>query len=59
MANIRMRAMQPLFVNHEITVVGKPKPDGSGCEVWALCPDGTIAQEILVSFEDSKVRASM
>jgi hypothetical protein len=32
-------------------IVGKPLPDGSGCQVWALAADGSIAQEVHATFE--------
>lgn len=40
-----MKAMQPLFVNNPIRLVGKPPAGGSRvCEMWAVAPDGSIAQ---------------
>ena len=54
LAELEMRAMQPLFVNQEIVIVGKPVDKGSGCLVWALCPDGTVAQEVRAIFEEER-----
>ena len=65
MAGFEMKAMQPLFVNQEITLVGKPTAgddDGgssSGCIVWALAPDGSIAQELVATFVGGTPRASL
>lgn len=55
LAELEMRAMQPLFVNQAIVIVGKPMEEGSGCLVWALCPDGTVAQEVRVTFEEKVI----
>ena len=45
-----MRARAPLYDTAPFTLVGRPMPDGSGCEVWALTPDKTIAMQATATF---------
>jgi 3-methylfumaryl-CoA hydratase len=40
-----MRARAPLFDTAPYDVVGRPTDGGSGCEVWAVTPGGTIAMQ--------------
>lgn len=45
-----MRARAPLFDNAPFRVVGRPTEDGTGCEVWALTPEGTVAMAATATF---------
>jgi len=44
-----MRARAPLFVDAPLRMVGKPTGP-NGCEVWAVTPEGTIGQNVGVTF---------
>ena len=46
-----MRALQALFVNQPIKLVGKPDAENPDrVELWAVAPDGTIAQQASAIF---------
>jgi 3-methylfumaryl-CoA hydratase len=42
-----MRARAPLFDVAPFTVVGRPTNGGTGAELWAVTPEGTIAMQAL------------
>ncbi len=52
MRDYRMRARAPLFDTAPFRLAGRPAADGSGIEVWALTPEGTVAMQAVASFED-------
>jgi 3-methylfumaryl-CoA hydratase len=37
------QARAPLFVGAPLELRGRPLPDGRGCELWAVTPEGTVA----------------
>jgi 3-methylfumaryl-CoA hydratase len=43
-----MRARAPLFVNEPIEFIGRP--EGDGCSVWALTPQGGVAMSATATF---------
>lgn len=43
-----LRARAPLFDTAPFTVVGRPTAEG--CELWAVTPEGTIAQSVTATF---------
>ena len=48
-ASLALRARAPLFDTQPFTVVGRPTGENT-CELWAVTPDGTIAQSATASF---------
>ena len=48
MRSFSMRARAPLFDTAPFTLVGRPT--ATGCEVWALTPEGTIAMAATAAF---------
>jgi len=48
LASFNLRARAPLFDTAPFTVVGRPTAEG--CELWAVTPEGTIAQSATATF---------
>jgi 3-methylfumaryl-CoA hydratase len=44
--SLSYRAMRPLYDTAPFELCGAPTADGSGCVVWALDPEGAVAQQI-------------
>lgn len=47
-AGFSFRAVNPLFDDAPFTVAGRRSPDGQGCELWALTPEGYVAMQAAV-----------
>jgi len=45
------QARAPLFDTAPFELRGRPAADGTGCEVWAVTPEGTVAMSAQVEFE--------
>lgn len=45
LATFRFKARQPIFDTAPFEIAGNPTPDGTGCRLVALSPEGTIAME--------------
>jgi len=45
-----MRAKAPLFANKPFELVGRPSADGKSADLWAVTPEGTIAQQMQVTY---------
>ena len=45
-----MRAKAPLLANKPFDLVGRPSADGKSADLWAVTPDGTIAQQMQVTY---------
>jgi len=50
--SLSYRAMRPLYDTAPFELCGAPAEDGSGCVVWALDPEGAVAQQIEAEFAD-------
>jgi len=50
--SLSYRAMRPLYDTAPFELCGAPTEDRSGCVVWALDPEGAVAQQIEVEFRD-------
>ena len=48
MTAFSMRARAPLFIDGPVRLVGRPT--GTGCDVWAVTPSGTIAMSASAEF---------
>jgi len=46
LASVSYRAMRPLYDTAPFEVCGAPSDDGEGCVVWALDPEGAVAQQV-------------
>jgi 3-methylfumaryl-CoA hydratase len=44
------QARAPLFDTSPFELRGRPTPDGRGCELWAVTPEGTVAMNAQVEF---------
>ncbi len=52
MASYEMRAKAPLFDIAPFEIAGKPSANGTGCDLWAATPDGTVAMSAHAEFDD-------
>ena len=48
--SLSYRAMRPLYDTAPFELCGAPTDDASGCVVWALDPEGAVAQQIEADF---------
>ena len=49
-ASYTTQARAPLFDTAPFELRGRPTPDGRGCELWAVTPEGTIAMSAQAEF---------
>jgi hypothetical protein len=47
-----MRAKAPVLADRPLKLLGQPTADGTGCELWAVLPDNTVAMSANATFAD-------
>jgi 3-methylfumaryl-CoA hydratase len=52
--SLMMRAKAPLFDNASVGLAGRLTADGRGAELWTVTPEGGIATEVVVAFDDEE-----